>query len=165
MKKYLFCVGLVLMFSIQGRASAATQEIEIFFNELTSSLNSGKAALVADSFREQAELISLAGGIFKGQREIAAFFDEGFQGPYKTGQFENYIQYIRFPGVDSAVVDGIWKIKGAQLTKSPSCGIFLVHLSKRNAQWKIDLFYSSVPREGHTSEHGRTLSWTKICKE
>lgn len=162
-------ISIIILFLMIGMrsfaADMASQEISQFFDDLVLALNSKQSEVIANSFSVQGELISLAGGIYKGSKEIQSFFDEGFAGPYKNAKFENYIQFVRFIDSSHAVVDGVWKVIGANIPNYPSCGIFLFNLSKQNGQWKADMFYSSVPREGHTSEHGRTVSWTKICKE
>lgn len=166
MKKYFANLLVVFVLPLNSLAiSPDTKDINLFFDGLTQAMNIKNASLVADSFSSSGELISLAGGIFKGQAEIQAFFDEGFKGPYKKAQFENHLQYIRFQDSEHAVVDGVWKVIGTSIPNYPSCGIFLFNLSKQNGQWKADMFYSTVPREGRKAEHGRILSWTKICKE
>jgi uncharacterized protein (TIGR02246 family) len=155
---------LLFILSVESRAADPDRkDIDLFFDDITKAMNAKSADSVADAFSSQGEVISLAGGIFKGSVEIRSFFEEGFKGPYKTAQFENYIQYVRFQDPDHAVVDGVWKVIGASIPNYPSCGIFLVNLSKQSGRWKSDMFYSAVPEQGHTSEHGRTLSWTKIC--
>ncbi len=166
MKSFVKTLLLIFLFSTNSIASTpGAKEIYLFFENLTTSMNAKDADFVTNAFSTQGEVISLAGGNFKGQKEIQTFFDEGFKGLYKNAQFENYVQYIRFQDSTHAVVDGVWKIKGTKVPNYPSCGIFLINLSKQQNQWKADIFYSSVPRVGHTAEHGRILSWTKICKE
>lgn len=165
-KKYAVNLIVILLFTSKAFAVIpGSKEIDLFFEDLTKSMNAKSATLIANAFSTDGEIISLAGGIYKGQSEIRLFFDEGFKGPHQTAQFENYVQYIRFPDSTHAVVDGVWKVNNAIIPNYPSCGIFLINHSKQNDQWKADMFYSSVPREGHTAEHGRILSWKKICKE
>jgi uncharacterized protein (TIGR02246 family) len=166
MKNFFSIFLLIAFHANQALASHHnSREIDQFIEELTQAMNTKDAPLVADSFARKGEVISLAGGIFKGQNQIQQFFAEGFKGPYQNAQFKNYVQYIRFEDATHAVVDGVWKITGANMANHPNCGIFLVTLSKQSAKWKANMFYSSIPRDGHTAEHGRILSWKKVCSQ
>jgi len=139
-------------------------EINQFFLDLTQSLDQKNPDMVAALFKADGELITLAGGIYKGQNEIKSLFAESFAGPFKDSTYEHFVQFIRFTDSHHAIVDGVWKITNPDLSKN-SCGIFVYNLSKLNGSWKINLSYSSEPRQGHTAEHGRIVSWTEICKK
>ncbi len=155
-------LGIALISSNSFGSSG--DEIRNFFIQTTANLNRQDLAEIAEGWTEKGELVSLAGGIFSGKNEIKGFFQEAFNGPYKQATFENLIQYIRLNGSDRATVDGVWKIKGGP-ANYPACGIFVYNLVKEKGAWKIEFANSSVPRQGHTAEHGRTLSWVKACKE
>jgi uncharacterized protein (TIGR02246 family) len=163
-------LALVLcLFGFNATAwSSDPQEFEItqFFIRTADALNSQDLPAIANSWSEQGEAFTLAGGIYKGRAEIEQFFSEAFAGPYKKAKFEFLLQNIRLIGPTQAAVDGVWKIRNAAVPANyPVCGIFLYTLSKKDATWRIDIAYSSVPRPGHTSEHGRTLSWVKACQD
>lgn len=159
-----------LVFSLTSFANAQEtltpkDEIQNFLTGLANSMNARDVDQVLSAWNEDGEMITLAGGIYKGKQDLKTLFAESFSNPYKNAKYELLVQFVRFKGSDAAVVDGIWKTKNAGPADYPSCGIFLYNLSKKAGKWKIDLSYSSVPRQGHTAEHGRNLSWVKVCKE
>ena len=151
-------------FSSAKISSKGEIEINQFFLDLTQSLNQKNPDLIAALFKVDGELITLAGGIYKGRNEIKSLFGESFAGPFKDVSYEHFVQFIRFTDTHHVIVDGVWKIANPDSSKN-SCGLFVFNLSKVNGSWKIDLSYSSEPRQGHTAEHGRTVSWTEICKK
>jgi uncharacterized protein (TIGR02246 family) len=153
----------LLLAKFAAADQASTQQINQLFVNLNGAFALRSADQVASLWLEQGELITLAGGVLKGRESIKESFAEAFGGPYKAASFQYLVQYVRFVG-NIAVVDGIWKVtNGPQ--NYPSCGIFLDNLVSEGGTWKIEMSYSSVPKTGHTAEVGRTLSWTKLCKQ
>jgi uncharacterized protein (TIGR02246 family) len=161
---FLITAFFAPVFSPASNSSKAESEIEQFFVTLTKSLNQKNPQAVADLFKEDGELISLAGGIYKGRKEISDLFEESFAGPFQKATYLHFVQYIRFTDANHVVVDGVWKVTDSESTKN-SCGLFIYNLAKQNGVWEIALSYSSQPRQGHTSEQGRTISWVELCKE
>jgi uncharacterized protein (TIGR02246 family) len=155
-------IGLVLVASVSHASSS--DDIRNFFSQTTADLNRQDLDAIAEAWSDKGELLSLAGGMFVGKNEIKNFYREAFMGPYKMASFENLIQYIRFDGAHRATVDGVWKIKNGP-ANYPACGIYVYNLVREKGAWKIAFANASVPREGHTAEHGRTLSWVKACRE
>jgi uncharacterized protein (TIGR02246 family) len=161
-------LSLALLLSIVANLPAQaspTDEVTLFFTDLTHALNSRDLPAIGNSWSERGEAVTLAGGVYKGRKEIQALFGEAFNGPYKEARYEYFVQYVRPDGDHKATVDGVWKISNGGPPGYPACGIFLSTLSKSAGAWRIDVSYSSVPRPGHTADHGRTLSWKKICNE
>ena len=151
-------------FTVTCHAST-TDEVVLFFSNFANTLNSRDVNAIGNAWSEQGETVTLAGGIYRGRKEIRNLFSEGFVGPYKDAKYEYFVQYVRPDGENKVTVDGVWRVSNGSQPNYPSCGIFLSTLSKSEGAWKMDMSYSSVPRSGHTAEHGRVLSWKKICNQ
>ena len=164
MRRLAIVILVIQMLMLLGAPSAKAnnfEEVNQFFANLTDALNAQDLDRVTASWFDDGELFTLAGGIIKGRDNIRQSFIEAFNGPFKNAKYQYLVQYVRFNG-KTATVDGIWKTQNGP-ANYPSCGIFLGNLIKKDGHWKIQLSYSTVPKTGHTSEIGRTLSWTKIC--
>jgi len=164
-------LSLLLCFSIfhSPLAVAAEREqqksIQLFFADLVQAFNDRDYEAIGSSWTEEGQIFTLAGGIVSGTESIKQFYRNIFlQKEYEDSKLELTLQYVRALGPDVTVVDGVWKITDHSAPDYPSCGIFIANLSRHDPAWKLDTFYSSVPRHGHTREMGRKISWTKICE-
>jgi uncharacterized protein (TIGR02246 family) len=157
-------IGICAALFVSSVSFASTEdEIRNFFAQTTAALNLHDLDAIAGAWTEKGELVSLAGGIYAGRGDIRSFFQDAFANSYAHAAFENLLQYVRVSGETRATVDGVWKIKGGP-ANYPGCGIFVYNLVKENAGWKIEFANSSVPRPGHSAEHGRMLSWIRACQ-
>ncbi|MDC1175419.1 hypothetical protein OAT67_08475 [Bacteriovoracaceae bacterium] len=161
----IFFILLVKILTVSFTFGAVDLEIRGFFIDYVQSINNREYSVISEAWNIDGELITLAGGIYKGRDEIKHLYKKGLESSYKGATFHYVINYIRGQTEDFAIVDGIWKVTGGGPINYPSCGIFLYNLSRRNGTWGIDMAYSSVPRRGHTREHGRIISWTKVCDQ
>lgn len=164
MIKKLLILSLAL-FSLDLYAASLDQEIQTSLNSVAEAMNNRNLEAVLSTWTKDGEMITLAGGIYNGKDELQKLFSETFANPYKQAKYQLLVNSVRADGASRVIVDGIWKTENAGSANYPTCGIFLYHFKKQSGAWKVELASSSVPRQGHTAEHGRKLSWVKACKE
>ena len=162
MKNLAILIGIFVLQSCESRGSVEEEITELMQNYV-SAINARDYARIGGFWHERGELISLAGGIFRGPREIQGMYEKGLPRAYVGATFHYFVHYVREITSDVAVVDGVWKVTGGGPAGYPACGIFLYTLSYREGRWGIEVAEASVPRRGHTREHGRRSSWTEIC--
>jgi len=156
------CLLPVIFAGLFASASAQPQSEESAIRNLLeayeAAFNSGDPAALAQLWDKEGDLISLAGGIFRGQEEIAAFFSEALSKNYSGSRFRLGIDFMRFLGNDVAVVDGTWNITGNALPQGyPSSGIYTQVIVRTDDGWRILAARPGVPLRGHTRQHGRKL--------
>jgi len=165
MQKNFLALFLILAFPLYSKATTAEKEITGVISSLAKSMNEKNIESVMDAWMDDGEKFTLAGGIYRGKTQLRELYYETFSNPFQNARYDFVIQYIRLNDQDNAVVDGVWKTYEAGPPSYPACGIFLFHLIRSKLGWKLKLSMATVPRLGHTANHGRSLSWIKTCSE
>ncbi len=98
----------------------------------------GKA--LAATYVPTGDLMIPTGQLFSGQSSIATFYDTVFTRGYGRTRGTGLAQHVRMLSLNTAIVDGIWSIRGvrdASAKTHDESGVFTAVIVRANSVWKL----------------------------
>ena len=132
--------------------------------EYTTRWAAGDAAGLTALWIADGDVVTLAGGILRGQAAIRAFLEESLSNAPKS-QFLTIVDAARRINDDAMLADGRWRLTSSKPSAKPVEGIFTAIFVRNAKGWRLMSLRSSIPSGGHTRGIGRTADFPKPERE
>jgi len=137
----LMCCAFVAFFRVPFAAAKSLEsDLQVVLGQFTSAWDRSDSAGIAALFDENADLVIPDGVLVEGRGAIEKFYASVFEQGYRGSRGTASIKHIREIGPDMVLVDGEWRIDGANVdghSEAPEIGIFNLVAKHRSRRWAI----------------------------